>query len=110
MFKLAVNPTFKHEVKVHSPVDGGYKVETIRATYNLLSTEEAKAFDLSSPDGTSAFLKRVIARLDDIVDDNERPMPHSDELRDRVIVMPHVRVALWRGYFDAIANDPKAGN
>lgn len=110
MFKLAKNQTFTRTIKVFTPVDGGHREETFKARFNLLPTDQVKTFNLGTSDGSTEFLKRVIASLDDIVDDNDQPMPYSDELRASVISQPHVRHALTMSYFDAVANDPKAGN
>jgi hypothetical protein len=109
MFKVTKNQTFTHPVKVRTPIDGGYLDETFKATFNLISTEEANGFDRTT-EGTTLFLRRVLVRCDDLVDEAKQPLPWSDDLRDHLIFLPHVRIALWRAYEEAIANNPKAGN
>lgn len=101
MFIVTADPQFTHTVKVRVPVDGGFREETVNATYRVVPIEELEGFDLSSTDGSTAFLKRAIARLDDLVDEAKKPVDYSDELRDRIINTPFVRVALVRDYFAA---------
>ena len=103
MFKVVPNRTFTHVVTVMMPIDGGHSAETLKVTYNSLETEEAKKFDLKSPDGSTEFMKRVIAKLDDVTDAEGKPLPYSDALRDQVIRMPNARNAIVNGYFAAIA-------
>jgi hypothetical protein len=110
MFKLAKSHTFTHEVKVRTPVDGGYSDEKFKATFELLTVDERVKYDLRTPDGSKDFLVRAIRRLDELTDEKGEPLPYSDEVRDQVINLPHVRVALAAAYFEAVANDPKSGN
>ena len=111
MFNVTENRTFTHVVKVKTPVDGGYETETLKATFNLISVEEAEAFDLRVRDGTTAFLLRVVNKLDDLADAKKQPVTYSDKVRDFLFGQPHVRQALATGYFEAVANEgPKKGN
>lgn len=103
MFKVVSNRTFTHEVTVMMPSDGGYTTEKFKATFNYLGSEEANAFDVSTDDGALNFMKRIIARLDDITDDAGMPIPYSDALRDQVLNMPNPRRALLKSYFSAMA-------
>jgi hypothetical protein len=102
-FKLKSNPTFKHKVKIMTPVDGGHREESVQTTFNVLSTEELKDYDLATPEGTSDFLRRIIVKIDDIEGEDGQALPWSDELRDQLLVMPHVRMALSQSYFTAVS-------
>jgi hypothetical protein len=102
MFKVTRVRRFTHEISVITPVDGGHAEEKLRATFNFLTTDEAAKFDLATGDGTCEFLKKIIVKLDDLVDDKDQPVPYSDEIRDALIALPNVRQALCKGYFDAV--------
>lgn len=110
MFKVVSEPTFTHTVTVMTPIDGGHKAETFQATYRLLDTDVASDFDLTTRDGITGFLTRAIVRFDELVGENEQPMPYNDALRDQLLKMPHVRVGLSNAYFEALSKDPPAKN
>ncbi|MDQ2084509.1 hypothetical protein RA307_30370 [Xanthobacteraceae bacterium Astr-EGSB] len=109
MFTLVDTPTFRHEVKVRVPVDGGHKEESVRVTYRVLPVEVMEKHDLRTPAGNRAFLQDAVIKLDDIVDASNQPIPYSDSLRDQVLSLPYARAALAEGYFTAIAG-ARAGN
>lgn len=103
MFKVVSNRTFIHDVTVTMPIDGGFSKETLKVTYNYLETAEARTFDLNSPEGSTDFVKRIVAKLDDVFDDAGKSLPYSETLRDLIINMPNARTAIVQGYFAAIA-------
>lgn len=109
MFKIADEPTFRHEVKARVPVDGGHREESFQATFRVLEPKEVDTFDLNTTDGSTAFLKRVIVQLHDIGDAEGKPLEWADEVRDAVLRLPWARGALARAYFAAIAG-AKSGN
>lgn len=110
MFVLTENPTFSHPVKVLIPVDGGHKEQSFTAEFRVIPAEEAAKFDLNKGEDSRAFLQRAIVKFgDDIVGPDDKPVPYSDELRDRLIGVPYVRSALARTYFAAIGGQ-KLGN
>lgn len=107
MFKVNVSPTFTRTVRVQIPTDGGHRQETLKATFRVLNTDEVEGFDLATTEGTSAFLCAVIESLDDIADANGEQIPYNNEVRDQVLKMPYVRLALSREYFEAVAKARK---
>ncbi len=109
MFTVTDEPTFTHDVTARVPVDGGYVEETFKATFRVIDPEETDSFALATTDGSAAFLKRVIVRLDDIGDAEKKPVEWSDKVRDEVLKLPWARRALARAYFEAISG-AKAGN
>jgi hypothetical protein len=109
MFKIAAEPTFTHDVTARVPVDGGYIDEKFRATFRTLDPAEAGKFDLMTAEGSTAFLKRAVVKLDDIGDAQGKAMEWSDALFDEVLKLPWARAALARAYFSAVAG-AKAGN
>ena len=103
MFKLNPNPAFMREVKVKVPADGGFRDESFKARFRVISSAEAAAFDLDSGESSTAFLQAVVTGLEDIVAEDGKALSYSDELRDRVIDIPHARIALARTYFEAVS-------
>lgn len=110
MFIIETEPTFTHEVKVLVPVDGGYRQDTFKARYRVMPTEDADKYDLFKEDQSKAFLRAVVIGLEDIVDDQRKPVPYSDTLRDRLLGWPHTRRALAATYFEAIKGTARQGN
>ncbi|MEA3265209.1 MAG: hypothetical protein U9R07_17190 [Pseudomonadota bacterium] len=112
MFKLSADPRFTHEVKVQVPVDGGHKEQSFKATFRVLPLDQltAEDEDASSDDQSQVnTLRKVVVGLDDLVDDAGEPVPYSDEIRDQLIGVPYVRIALMQTYIRAITK-VKAGN
>ncbi len=103
MFKIETNPTFKKKVEIRTPtMAGGYTDSSFFATYNLLTIEESNSFDLMKGDDTTRFLARIIVELSDIVDEQGKPLPYSDTLRDAVLNHPIARRGLIDTYFEGI--------
>ena len=103
------NPSFIRTVKVSTPAGDGYEQETLKVTYRALPVDEAKTFDFDDADGVCAFLERVVIGVDDVIGADGKPMPYTDALRDTLINIPYVRIALAQTYFEAIAG-ARAGN
>lgn len=108
MFRIVREPTFTHDVSVFTPVDGGHREEKIKVTYRVIPTEEAAKFG-DDEQGSRDFLRRVVKRIDDLADENDKPISWSDEVRELLLSMPHVRLALAAGYGAAVSK-AKAGN
>lgn len=108
-FKLIDNPTFTHTVKIRVPRDGGFANETVKATYSVIPVEEYAKFDMTTEQGTKDFLIRAIVSLGDIVDENDEPLEYNDELRDRLLSLPYMRIGLSAGYHKGVA-DARLGN
>ena len=109
MFKIVQEPTFTHSVIARVPIDGGFREESFKATYRVVDPAELEKLDLATNEGSTAFLKKAVVRLDEIADVEGKTLEWSDEVRDAALKLPWARVALARGYFAAIAG-AKAGN
>lgn len=103
MFKLSSDPQFTHRVSVASPVDGGHETETMSVRYRVVPVAEVAQADLLTEPGTTAFLQRIIVRIDDLVDEHGESLPWSDRVRDQLLTLPHARLAIVSGYFDAVS-------
>lgn len=102
MFIVVDEPTFAHAVKVLVPVDGGHEPQSFKAVFKVLATDREAEFDLSTATGSTEFLRAIVVGMDELVDAAGAPLPYSDALRDRLLRLPFVRVALVKAYFEAI--------
>jgi len=110
MFKIEKDPQFTHEVKVMTPVDGGHQADTFKATFRLLPADKVEKHNLvGGGQGTVEFLKEAVIGLDGIMDDEEKPIPFSDALRDKVLAIYGARLALFDTYIRAVTK-AAAGN
>ena len=109
MFIVDHSPTFTHPVTVQVPVDGGFEEQKFKATFNVIPAEEAKEYDLSDAGQVTAFLKRVLVSMDDLVDKDGQAVPYNDSLRDKLLGLPFLRLALSRTYFAGVSG-AKSGN
>ena len=104
MFNIAERPEFTHEVKIAVPADKGYREESMRVRFRAIPDEEADAFRLDDPDGMKAFLREIIVHIDDLVGGDGKPIAWSEDVRELVLGMPWVRMALMRAYTVAVVN------
>lgn len=109
MFKIVEKPTFTHDVKVLTPVDDGFAEDVLKTTFNYLPTDEVAKFDLKTPEGTTEFLRAIVAGLHELVDENGKPLTCTVELRDRLLFLPGIRNGLVAHYLDAVTRI-KEGN
>ncbi len=107
MFKVTTEPKFTHPVTVCVPVDGGHIDQTFKATFRVLDAGQLS--DDSSVDGQMEDLRRVLVSMDDLVDENDQPVSYSEALRDQLIALPFVRIALISTYVRGVTK-AKAGN
>ena len=109
MFKIAKTPRFTHVVPIKVPVDGGFDEQTIRATFEVITDDEFASFDTMTAEGLKDLVRKILVRLDDMVDEQDKPLPYSDDLRDQLLELPYMRLGLLRGYQSAMIG-AKAGN
>lgn len=100
MFKIATEPKFTHTVRVMVPIDGGHAEQTMRVTFRVEDVD--KLTGIQDEGGQRAVLQRVVSHVDDLVDDAEQPVPYSDDLRDKLIGVPFVRIAMFLAYIEAV--------
>jgi hypothetical protein len=102
MFKLDPNPLFGAVVKVRTPSNGGAREECFKAEFRALTISEFNQYNLATPEGARDFLVDVIETVADIEDAGGKPLAYSEDLRDQLIDMPHVRGALINSYLKEI--------
>ena len=109
MFNVTDVPTFARTVTIMVPEDDGHREETLRVTYRVVPTDQAAPINLNDGESVRQFLEIAIVRFDDLVDTNKNPVPYSDEIRARVLLMPHARAPLVGEYIAAVSK-AKLGN
>ncbi len=102
MFKIADNPTFTHTVDIDVPADGGSDKQSIKVTFKVLPANELAEFDTSKNEGQKDFLRAVIVKLDDLVGEDDKPLPYNDRLRDHLFELFYVRIPLMNAYSRAM--------
>ncbi len=101
MLRIDKDPCFRTAVAVRLP---GEQEESFVARFRVLGLSEQETFDLGSAEGATGFLRRVVIGGEDIAGTDGEPLVWSDELRDRLIDLPHIRSALVRAYFEGVAS------
>ena len=98
MFKITDELTFKREVKFLVPVDGGHETHSLDFTFRVLEIDED---ELLIEGGIRAVLKKVIVKIDGMLDDDDRPIPYSDKMRDRLLGKRFIELAALKAYSEA---------
>lgn len=111
MFKVTSEPQFTHTIKVMVPTDGGHMEQSFKATFRVIPIEDLAAEDDAEDKaaGQLRTLRKVIVSFGDLVGDDDQPLPYSDALRDQLLEVPYVRIALLRTYLSAVTK-AKSGN
>ena len=110
MFKIVENPTFKHKVDVSVPVDGGFAAQSFTAHFRVLRDDELESHSTDSLENIKAYIRAfLIGWGEDLVDDDTKPVPYSEAVRETLIGTPFVRRALIDTYSAAMVG-AKRGN
>jgi len=102
MFKLQKNPTFTHDVPVQVPVDDGHEERPLKVRYRVLGADDLRHHEMNSEEGQNAYLRAVVAGFPAVVDDDGQPIPDDDALFDQIVGLTFCRVAVMRGYQEAM--------
>ncbi|MEP1330104.1 hypothetical protein [Pseudophaeobacter sp.] len=98
MFNVVSNPTFTRTVPVSVPSGDGFDEQSLKATFNLLTDGEKEAFDVSTTDGVKDFLRAAVVRLDDLADEDGKPVAYTPEILEGLLGRGYVRLALLTTY------------
>lgn len=109
MFNIDAKPIFKTPVKFKMVDPASGEKLSLDATFDALSDEEIKTFDLSTADGSKAFLRRVLRNLEGLTDAGGNAVTMTPEIRDRLLELQWLRGALGVAYFDGV-NGAREGN
>jgi hypothetical protein len=107
MFKVTTEPKFTHPVTVCVPTDGGHVEQTFKATFRVLDADQLSPD--SSVEGQIEDLRRVLVTMHDLVGEDDQAVSYSDALRDQLIRLPYVRIALINAYVRGVTK-AKQGN
>ncbi len=107
MFKITTEPKFTHTVTVCVPTDGGHVEQSFKATFRVLDAEQLSTD--STVEGQIEDLRRVLVSMNDLVGEDNQPVSYSDALREQLIRLPYVRIALINAYVRGVTK-AKQGN
>jgi len=102
MFKIDHTPSFTRRVEIKVPADGGHERQDFNVTFRVLPDAEIEAFDMRTAAGEREFLAAAVTDFEDVEDEQGKALPYSDALRDRLIGLAYVRVALINAYYAAL--------
>lgn len=108
MYRHDPNPVFWETVKARKPGED-VAVETFRAKFKALTTDEFNDFELSDAEQARAFLEEVLLDVDEVEAADGSPLKFTVALRDGLIRTAHVRMGLIRAYVGAF-REAFAGN
>lgn len=110
MFKIDSAPEFTHTVSVMTPIDGGHREDKFKARFKVVEDEADQTEPTSfGVDAIKDHLRKIVVGMDDLADATGTAIPYSDEVREQMLSLPHVRLALLRTYRNAFAKE-RAGN
>lgn len=98
MLKIVKNPEFTANVKVQVPAEGGHLDASFTARFKALTISEAEAFDMMSIAGTNDWLRTILIGWEGVVAENGDPVSFSNAVRDELLDVPFIRMALIQTY------------
>ncbi|MDX8354358.1 hypothetical protein [Cognatiyoonia sp. IB215182] len=109
MFKVVEEPEFTHDVPIQVPDDDGHSEQILRTRFRAISLSDGEAYDLSTKEGTTAYLQRIIVSFENLVDLEDRKIAYTDAVRDQLLDRPYIRMGLTTAYMRAM-HKARAGN
>lgn len=108
MFDITDTPEFTHIVHVQTPVDGGHREDTFKARFKVID-DEGQKINFYKVGEVKDYLRKLLISMDDLADGKKKPIQYSDEVRDQMLALPHVRMALLKTYNEALTK-ARVGN
>ena len=105
MFNVVTVPKFSRTVKVKVPAGDGHVEQSFKGLFKVVPSDRSEGLDWFETGDVKAFLREVLISADDLVDDKEKPMPYSEEIREGLLNLPYVRLALLKTYTTALVQD-----
>lgn len=109
MFNVVTTPKFSRTVTVKVPDGDGHSEQTFKAYFKVVKDDELQGLSWFETDHVKDVLRKVLMSADDLVGDDNKPVPFSDDVREGLLSLPYVRVALLKTYTLAQIQDA-AGN
>jgi hypothetical protein len=105
MFKVNATPEFTHTVTVMVPTDGGHEEQSFKARFRVLTTDVEAKLEV----GNREYLHKILVSMEDLVDEAGKPVSYNDAVRDQMLALPYVSVALVNAYVNALVKE-RSGN
>lgn len=111
MFKISDEPQFTHDVPIQVPQNDGHREDMLRTRFRAITLSDGEEYDLTTKEGTTAYLQRIIVSFENLVTDEESPKPIActDVVRDQLLDLPYIRTGLVTAYMRAM-HKARAGN
>ncbi|MEQ9281218.1 MAG: hypothetical protein RLO16_01480 [Marinovum algicola] len=106
MFNVTARPTFTRTVTIQTPEGDGFREDSLKATFKVTPSAE---FNLHRLEDQKAFLREAVTNLDEVVGEDDAPIPFSAELLDQLLGLDNVRLAMMSTYSAAVSKF-KLGN
>lgn len=106
MFTITDDPQFEEDVTVETPNGTGWITQKLRTRFRVLPLDEVTALDQGDGTGKAgieAILERAVVGFRDLTDESGSTLDGFAEWRGKLLQLPHVRMALLRGYSTAVA-------
>jgi len=112
MFKLMDEPAFDWNVDVGVPAGPGEDGENaIRAERFVGRFVALPIAEVQAPDRDIAeILRRAWRGWRDVQGEDGEPVPFSEAVRDRMLEIAYVRLAVWSAYLEALLGGARRGN
>jgi len=105
-FTIRTDYEFDWDATIEQPEEGRHVRRTIRVRFRVLPEDEERQIVESGVPGVDRpLLQRVWVgwREGDVLDADGGPVAFSEEVRDRMLALPYVRLGLVAAYYDAVA-------
>lgn len=102
MFQITKDPQFTHDVPVLIPVDDGHEEKILRCRFRVRGADDLAQHDLASVQGTEDYLRAIVVRFEDVMDETGKLLEPSEALTNDLLALPYVRVAVIRRYTEAM--------
>ena len=101
-FVMALSPTYKTEVTVEAPIDGGFDKSVFTAEFKRCDTEGLERLNGMS---TKDAVREVLVGWSALLDESKTPLPFSEEAREALMRIPQalraIELAFWASVFKA---------
>ena len=101
-FVMALTPTYKTEVTVEPPKDGGFDRSTFTAEFLRVDTDElAQCAEMSARE----LMRKVLVGWAGLLDADKSEVPFSEQSREALLLIPQamkgLEEAFWKSVFKA---------
>jgi len=105
MFNVVTIPKFSRTVPVRVPDGDGHSEQSFKALFKVVPSERSDGLSWFETEEVKTFLREVLVSVDDLVDDKEKPVPYSDVVREGMLDLPYVRLALLKTYTTSMVQE-----